>query len=120
MGARGAVIPLKADVLLMLAACTVVRTVAMHVVYERSGPRVAVGSISSFFVVRCVCVASVLVAMAERAMDGVLGAGGAPSASCLQAPWSAGAVFSGFVHTLRPIVGSWPTCRCTNSIPVTT
>ena len=30
--------------------------------------------------------ASVLVAMAERAMEGVLGAGGAPSASCLQAP----------------------------------
>ena len=34
--------------------------------------------------VRCVCVASVLVAMAARVMGGVLGAAGAPSASLLQ------------------------------------
>ena len=71
--------PLQACVLLMLAACLVVRTVAVHVVCVRLGPCVAVGSKIKLFcrlVVRCASDTSVLVAMASRVMVGVLGAVG--------------------------------------------
>ena len=40
---RERVIPLLARMLLMLAACNVVRATAVHVVLVRSGPYVAVG-----------------------------------------------------------------------------
>ena len=74
-------------ILLLLVACLSVRIAAiMHVVFVRSGPRVASVQDVSFCPFDAYAFASVLVAMAERAMEGVLGAGGAPSASCLQAP----------------------------------
>ena len=73
-------------ILLLLVACLSVRIAAMHVVFVRSGPRVPSVQDVSFCPFDAYAFASVLVAMAERAMEGVLGAGGAPSAQCLQAP----------------------------------
>ena len=43
---RERVIPLLARMLLMLAACNVVRATAVHVVLVRSGPYVAVEDVS--------------------------------------------------------------------------
>ena len=57
--------------------------------------------------------ASVLVAMAERAMEGVLGAGGAPSAQCLQAP-QAPARFLAVSFTPAP------SCRILSHLPLCT
>ena len=110
--------PLQACVLLMLAACLVVRTVAVHVVYVRLGPRVAVGSKIKLFcrlVVRCASDTSVLVAMASRVMVGVLGAVGAPSASRLQRSERRDILTKLRSHN-PPIVGSSGTCGCTNSV----
>ena len=71
--------PVLLPMLLLLVACVLVRIAAVHVVSVRSGPHVAVGSRCELLCARCVCVASVPVAMAERAMEWVLGAAVAPS-----------------------------------------
>ena len=70
--------PVLLPMLLLLVACVLVRIAAVHVV-SVSGPHVAVGSRCELLCARCVCVASVPVAMAERAMEWVLGAAVAPS-----------------------------------------
>ena len=73
--------------LLMVAACNAVRMTAMHVVAYGWVLVVAVGSSEMkvlLYDVGCVCVASVLVAIAARALGGMLGAAVAPSGPHLQ------------------------------------